>query len=100
MQVGVGVGALSLVGGAAVIVPDGKVLHTVRLLLQTLGLTTDALPSPIDPDVVSLNSEQKLISPRRIESVVFTFLSDPTSGTCLKQSYLFEHYRSFCWLKL
>ena len=60
VQVGVGVGALSLVGRAAIIVPDGEVLHTVRLLLKTLGLTTDALPSPVDPDVVSLNSEQKL----------------------------------------
>ena len=65
VQVGVGVGALGLVGGAAVIVPDGEVLHTVWLLLQTLGLATDALPSSVNPDVVSLNSEQKLFFPTK-----------------------------------
>ena len=56
---------LRLVGGAAVIVPDGEVLHTVWLLLQTLGLATDALPSSVNPDVVSLNSEQKLFFPTK-----------------------------------
>ena len=59
MQVGVGVGALGLVGGAAVVVPDGQVLHAVRLLVQGLGLATDSLTCPINPDVVSLNSRNR-----------------------------------------
>ena len=55
MEVGVGVGALGLVAGAPVIVPDGKILHTVRLGVQGLGLVPDTLPSPINPDVASLD---------------------------------------------
>ena len=38
VEVGVGVAALRLVGGAPVIVPDGQVLHAPRLLVQGLGL--------------------------------------------------------------
>ena len=55
VEVGVGVGALCLVAGAPVIVPDGKILRTVRFGVQGLGLVPDTLPSPINPDVASLD---------------------------------------------
>ena len=55
MQVGVGVGALSLVGRAPVIVPDGQIVNTIRFRVQGLGLVPDALPSAINPDVAGLD---------------------------------------------
>ena len=85
VEVGVGVAALRLVGGAPVIVPDGQVLHAPRLLVQGLGLvpgmslllrTTglqicecisylivpDSLTSSIYPDVAGLHPVDKTLS--------------------------------------
>ena len=85
MEVGVGVAALRLVGGAPVIVPDGQVLHAPRLLVQGLGLvpgmslllrTTglqicecisylivpDSLTRSIYPDVAGLHPVDKTLS--------------------------------------
>ena len=55
VQVGVRVGALSLVGRAPVIVPDGQLINTIRFRVQGLGLVPDALPSPVNPDVAGLD---------------------------------------------
>ena len=58
MEVGVGVAALRLVGGAPVIVPDGKVSHRGGGLVQGLGLGSQALTGPVHPDIESLHSEK------------------------------------------
>merc|ERR550517_2422075 len=55
VQVGVRVGALSLVGRAPVIVPDGQIVNTIRSRVQGLGLVPDALASTVNPDVTSLD---------------------------------------------
>ena len=55
VEVRVRVAALCLVGGAAVIVPDGQVRHTLRLGVQSLGLGSQTLSSSINPDVASLD---------------------------------------------
>ena len=55
VEVSVRVAALCLVGGAAIIVPDGQVRHTLRLGVQSLGLGSQTLSSSINPDVASLN---------------------------------------------
>ena len=83
MEVGVGVAALRLVGGAPVIVPDGQVLHAPRLLVQGLGLVPgmslllrsidlqlfkcisylpDSLTRSIYPDVAGLHPVDKTLS--------------------------------------
>ena len=46
---------LGLVGGAAVIVPDGQLLHVRGFLVQRLGLAPESLASPVNPDVERLN---------------------------------------------
>ena len=46
---------LGLVGGAAVIVPDGKLLHVRGFLVQGLGLAPKSLASPVNPDVEGLH---------------------------------------------
>merc|ERR1719219_978185 len=56
VKVSVGVGALGLVCGAPVIVPDWKILDTFRFGVQGLGLVPDPLASPVNPDVASLDS--------------------------------------------
>ena len=47
----------NLIRGAAVIVPDGKVLDAAGRLVQGLGLAPETLPRPINPDVESLHSK-------------------------------------------
>ena len=47
---------LGLVGGAAVIVPDGQLLHVRGFLVQRLGLAPESLASPVNPDVECLHS--------------------------------------------
>ena len=47
---------LGLVGGAAVIVPDGELLHVRGFLVQRLGLAPESLASPVNPDVERLHS--------------------------------------------
>ena len=59
VQVGVGVGALSLVGRAPVIVPDGQIVNTIRFRVQGLCLVPDALASTVNPDVTSLDPTGK-----------------------------------------
>ena len=61
VEVGVGVGALRLVAGAPVIVPDGKIFHTLRSGVQGLGLVPDTLPSPVNPDVAGLYPGEYLV---------------------------------------
>ena len=46
---------LGLVGGAAVIVPDGELLHVRGFLVQRLGLAPESLASPVNPDVERLH---------------------------------------------
>ena len=46
---------LRLVGGAAVIVPDGQLLHIRGFLVQGLGLAPESLASPVNPDVERLH---------------------------------------------
>ena len=46
---------LGLVGGAAVIVPDGQLLHVCGFLVQRLGLAPESLASPVNPDVERLH---------------------------------------------
>ena len=46
---------LRLVGGAAVIVPDGQLLHVRGFLVQGLGLAPESLASPVNPDVERLH---------------------------------------------
>ena len=46
---------LGLVGGAAVIVPDGELLHVRGFLVQRLGLAPEPLPSPVNPNVERLH---------------------------------------------
>ena len=58
VKVGVGVTALRLVGGAPVIVPDGKIGHRFWGLVQGLSLGPQPLPGTIHPDVESLNSDK------------------------------------------
>ena len=48
---------LYLIGGAAVIVPDRKVVDAAGCLVQGLGLAPETLPRPINPDVESLHSK-------------------------------------------
>ena len=48
---------LGLVGGAAVIVPDGQLLHVRGFLVQRLGLAPESLASPVNPDVERLHPE-------------------------------------------
>ena len=55
VKVSVRVAALCLVGGAAVIVPDGQVRHTLGLGVQSLGLGSQTLSSSVNPDVASLD---------------------------------------------
>merc|ERR1719412_1935741 len=55
VQVGVGVGALGLVAGAPVVVPDWKFFYTLRFGVQGLGLVPDTLPCPVNPDVACLD---------------------------------------------
>ena len=46
-----------LICGAAVIVPDGKILDAAGRLVQGLGLAPETLPRTINPDVESLHSK-------------------------------------------
>ena len=55
VEVSVGVGALGLVGGATVIVPDWQLLNTLGLGVKSLGLVPDPLSSAVNPDVAGLN---------------------------------------------
>ena len=61
------VGALSLVGRAPVIVPDGQIVNTLRLRVQGLGLVSDALASAINPDVTSLDPTGTFLLRNRVE---------------------------------
>ena len=47
----------NLIGGAAVIVPDRKILDAAGRLVQGLGLAPETLPRPVYPDVESLHSK-------------------------------------------
>ena len=47
----------NLIGGAAVIVPDRKILDAAGRLVQGLGLAAETLPRPVYPDVQSLHSK-------------------------------------------
>ena len=49
--------SIYLIGGAAVIVPDRKILDAAGRLVQGLGLAPETLPRPINPDVESLHSK-------------------------------------------
>ena len=69
VEVGVGVGALGLVAGAPVIVPDWKIFHTLRFGVQGLGLVPDTLPSPVNPDVAGLNPEKYVVRNLEVKSV-------------------------------
>ena len=62
LKVGIRVGALRLVGGAAVVVPDGQLLHVLGLLVESLGLAPESLASPVNPDVESLHPAQNSVS--------------------------------------
>ena len=53
---------LGLVGGAAVIVPDGQLLHVRGFLVQRLGLAPESLASPVNPDVERLHSTTSISS--------------------------------------
>ena len=53
---------LRLVGGAAVIVPDGQLLHVLGLLVESLCLAPESLPGPVNPDVESLHPAQNTVS--------------------------------------
>ena len=46
---------LGLVGGAAVIVPDGQLLYVIGLHVESLGLAPEPLPSPVNPNVERLH---------------------------------------------
>ena len=74
MQVGVRVGALSLVGRAPVIVPDGQIVNTIRSRVQGLGLVPDALASTVNPDVTSLNPTGIFSLINRVKIKVIHFL--------------------------
>ena len=74
MQVSVGVRALSLVGRAPVIVPDGQIVNTLRLRVQGLGLVPDALASTVNPDVTSLDPTGKFSLRFRVEIKLIHFL--------------------------
>ena len=49
--------SIYLIGGAAVIVPDRKILDAAGRLVQGLGLAPETLPRPVYPDVESLHSK-------------------------------------------
>ena len=49
--------SIYLICGAAVIVPDRKILDAAGRLVQGLGLAPETLPRPVYPDVESLHSE-------------------------------------------
>ena len=53
---------LGLVGGAAVIVPDGQLLHILGLLVKSLGLAPEPLPSPVNPNVERLHPAPNSVS--------------------------------------
>ena len=59
VEVGVRVTALSLIGGAPVIIPDWQILDTFRSFVQSLGFATQTLSSSVNPDVESLHSEEQ-----------------------------------------
>ena len=68
MEVGVGVGALRLVAGAPVIVPDWKIFNAARFGVQGLGLVPDTLTSPINPDITGLNPGKYLVRNLEVKS--------------------------------
>ena len=71
VEVSVGVTALRLVGGAPVIVPDGKVGHRFWGLVQGLSLGPQPLPGTIHPDIESLNSDKTLsVELSSLESII------------------------------
>ena len=49
--------SIYLIGGAAVIVPDRKILDAAGRLVKGLGLAPETLPRPVYPDVESLHSK-------------------------------------------
>ena len=86
VKVSVGVGALGLVGGAPVIVPDWKLINIFRFGVEGLGLVPDPLASPVNPDVASLDSAQWQLE--TCHQGDLTFPSAPAGGICSTQSCL------------
>ena len=77
VEVGVGVGALGLVAGAPVVVPDGKIFHRLRFGVQRLGLVPDTLPGSIYPDVAGLDPGEYLV--RNLQQCFNPALTSPSA---------------------
>ena len=72
--------SIYLIGGAAVIVPDRKVLDAAGRLVQGLGLAPETLPRPVNPDVESLHSEHRSTFREISLTVKMSFYLSPWSS--------------------